>query len=403
MKYFFILLLALSFPLKASSQLAMPIGGEQNKDWWIYSYKDDDTTSGSVRNFECSNYCYDGWSGIIFAIKNMKSMAQGVPILAAANGTVLNIHNGQVDSVNTTIISGGSHGNYIRIQHSPQLYTFYAFLRNNSIRVHDGQIVKKGDTIAMAGLSDNICFWPGLYFRVEDSVNGNFQDPMGDDCATPPYAPLLSTIPYYDLQFGLIDGGIINTPAITADTLIERPPTLTEISLASDSTVCAWIQVKNAYSNDLFETYWIDPFGNIAHDHKSPLLTSDLHFGYHSTWYTLSNFDTGMWSVEWLHNGDSVTTQYFHIVEQHSGVAQTNPIIQSIAFPQPSKDHATINGITTKEAHLYDIEGIEHPIRFEQIQNGTIFTWQDLPKGLHYLSIKDMNGQLHRAKIMVSP
>jgi len=93
----------------------------------------------------------------------------------------------------------------------------------------------------------------------------------------------------------------------------------------------------------------------------------------------------------------------FRVVEQHSGVAQTNPIIQSIAFPQPSKDHTTISGIKTKEAHLYDIEGIEHPVCFKQQNDGTEFSWEDVPKGLYYLSIKDIDWQLHRAKIMVSP
>ena len=34
---------------------------------------------------------------------------------------------------------------------------------------------------------------------------------------------------------------------------------------------------------------------------------------------------------------------------------------------------------------------------------GVAISWQDLPKGVYYLSIKDEKGILHRAKIMVSP
>jgi hypothetical protein len=98
-----------------------------------------------------------------------------------------------------------------------------------------------------------------------------------------------------------------------------------------------------------------------------------------------------------------VATQTFHVILQHSAVAQTNPILLSVAFPQPSKDHATINGITAKEAHLFDIEGIEYPIHFENNPDGVTIFWQDLPKGVYYLNMKDQAKLMHRAKIMVSP
>ena len=401
MKYLILFLIALSFPLKASSQFSMPIGGEQNKDWWIYSYKDDDTTSGSVRNFKCSDYCYDGWSGMIFAIKNMKSMDQGVPILAAGNGVIVSVHNGDTDRVKLHT-NTGSHGNFVRIQHNPQLYTLYAFLRDNSIRVHNGQTVKKGDTLAMAGSSDDIYYGPGLYFRVEDSLNGKFQDPMGDECAAPPYAALLSTIPIYDTTFGLIDAGVTNTSAFTVDTLIERPPTVTEISVTDDAFVCIWTQVKNTYTGDSNEHIWIRPDGNIFH-RAQWTETNDSHLGYPRSWQPTYNLDTGIWSVKCLFNGDTITTQTFHVVEQHSSVAQSNSIIQPITFPQPCKDHITINGFSAKEAHLYDIEGIEHPVRFENNPEGATISWKDLPKGVYYLNMNDEAKLNHRAKILVSP
>jgi hypothetical protein len=401
MKYFILFLIALSFPLKASSQLSMPIGGEQNKDWWIYSYRDDDTTTGSVRNFKCSNYCYDGWSGMIFAIKNMKLMDKGIPILAAANGIVHSFHNGDTDRVKQSI-GGGTHGNYVRIQHDPHLYTLYAFLRNGSIRVHKGDVVKKGDTLAMAGSSDNICFWPGLYFRVEDTVNANFQDPMGDQCASPPYGALLSTVPIYDTTFGLIDAGVTNTSAFTVDTIIERPPTATEISVTDDPFVCIWTQTKNEYTGDVNEHIWIKPDGSIfRHDQWTE--TSDNHLGFPRSWEPTYKLDTGIWLVKCIHNGDTITTQTFHVVQQHSGVAQSNPILQSTTFPQPAKDHITLSGISAKEAYLFDSDGNEHPIRFDNISDGVTIFWRDLPKGAYFINIKDAGGRSHRAKIMVSP
>lgn len=90
MKYI-ILLFALSFPLKASSQLAMPIDpAGQNKDWWVWTYFDNDTTTGSVSNFKCANYVYDNWHALVFVLKNLQLMDKGIPVLAAAGGTVTN-------------------------------------------------------------------------------------------------------------------------------------------------------------------------------------------------------------------------------------------------------------------------------------------------------------------------
>jgi hypothetical protein len=127
------------------------------------------------------------------------------------------------------------------------------------------------------------------------------------------------------------------------------------------------------------------------------------HFGYFRTFYPTYKLDTGIWTVKFLFNGDSLCQMKFHVVQVHSGVAQTTSIVQPITFPQPAKDHVTISGIRAKQAHLYDIEGIEYPIRIEQTSDGTIIYWEGLPKGIYYISIKDENGLLQRAKIIVSP
>lgn len=399
MKYFIILLVVLSFPLKASSQLSMPIGGEQNKDWWVWSYFDNDTTVGSASNFKCSSYVYDNWFGLVFVLKNLQLMDKGIPVLAAANGQVISTRDGYIDRTKRT--DSGGRGNFIRIQHNPTLYTLYSDLRNHSLKVKNGDVVKKGDTIAYVGSSGNVYF-AKLYFRVEGSDGGNFIDPLGYQCGSSPYPPLLKPGPIYDTTFGLLDFGITNHAQYTDDTLMERPPTISEISVTNDDYACAWLQYKNVFTGDNIERIWINPKGNTFSDKQDPS-PSDYHFGYFRTFYPTYQLDTGIWTVKFLFNGDSLCQLKFHVVQAHSGVAQSTPIIQPITFPQPSKDHATFNGIVAKEAHLYDIEGIEHPIRFDNYSEGVTISWQNLPKGVYYLSIKDEKGILHRAKIMVSP
>jgi hypothetical protein len=399
MKYIF-LLLVLAFPLKAMSQLAMPIGGEQNKDWWIWSYFDNDSTVGSASNFKCSQYVYDNWFGLVFELKNLQLMDKGIPVLAAANGIVVSTHNGYPDRTKRS--DTGGRGNYIRIQ-TDTSYTFYANLRDNSIRVKNNQTVKQGDTIAFVGSSGNVVN-AKLYFRLEDSLGGKFRDPLGYQCGNPPYSATLTPGPIYDTLFGIIDEGITNTPAFTEDTLMERPPTLSEISLADDIVACAWIEFKNVFAQDLIQTIWSLPDGTPFYHGKFAVASNDDHVGYRSNWNSTNKLvDTGIYSVEWLLNGDSIAMQTFRVVQQHSGVAQNLPIPQTAIFPQPAKDHVILNGIIATQAHLYDIIGIEHPIRFEQNTDGTMFFWQDLPKGIYYLTIKDLPGALRTAKIIVSP
>ncbi len=401
MKYF-ILLLILSFPLKASSQLAMPIDpAGQNKDWWVWTYYNDnaDTTSGAIPyNFKCSPYAYS-WSGMIFVLKNLQLMDKGIPVLAAAGGVVVSRYSTYDDRTKRS--DSGGHGNYIRIQHNPSLFTFYGFLKKNSVRFKVGQTVKKGDTIAYVGSSGE-AYTAKLYFRVEDSLGGKFRDPLGCECCSPSYSTILNPAPIYDTTFGLIDAGVMNSSAVTVDTIIERPLTVTEISVTDDAFVCVWTQTKNTYIGDFNDHIWIKPDGSIF-KHAQWTETTDSHLGFPRSWEPTYKLDTGMWTVKCLYNGDTISTQTFHVVQQYSGVSQNIPMLQPAVYPQPSKDHVVIQGLLAKEAHLFDIGGVEHQVSFDQTASGTIVSWHDLQIGVYYLIIKDLEGKSHRSKIILSP
>ena len=91
--------------------------------------------------------------------------AEGTPILAAADGTVI-VANG-LDSW------GGSYGYYIQIDHGGGLETLYAHC--SSICVTIGQQVKIGQVIGYVGHTGRVT---GNHLHLEVRVNGSRADAM---------------------------------------------------------------------------------------------------------------------------------------------------------------------------------------------------------------------------------
>lgn len=83
---------------------------------------------------------------------------EDVPVVAAAGGRVAYIRFGcPQDSMfkhnNSARECGAGYGNHVVIDHGNNIYTRYGHLRPKSIAVSDGQIVSKGERIAIMGNS----------------------------------------------------------------------------------------------------------------------------------------------------------------------------------------------------------------------------------------------------------
>ena len=100
------------------------------------------------------------------------------------NAYVIAAKAGTVTSINTNCVSGGDetcgsgYGNYVLIQHSNGLYTFYAHLHENSIRVEEGESVGQGQVLATAGSSGKST-GTHLHFEVRvGPTSSNAVDPL---------------------------------------------------------------------------------------------------------------------------------------------------------------------------------------------------------------------------------
>lgn len=149
---------------------ALPLRCTPGVDCWIVHHVDQDAGPG-VRDYACGTLTYDGHDGVDFAIADLAAMARGVDVLAAAEGIVLAVRDGEPDVAverrGLDAVRGRECGNGVVIAHENGLRTQYCHLRRGSLRVVPGQRVRTGELLGLVGLSGKTSF-PHLHFEVLD-------------------------------------------------------------------------------------------------------------------------------------------------------------------------------------------------------------------------------------------
>jgi len=184
----FIILSCAAIPAMAAPTLVRPIDCTPGTDCWIVNYADNDPAPGSVTDFSCGAASYDGHDGTDFAVKDRKAMEKGVPVRAAAAGTILRMRDGLPDTLMGRSDSGKECGNGLMIDHGEGWQTQYCHLKQGSIKVRSGQIVEAGTIIAAIGQSGQAEF-PHLHLTLRhnnkpiDPFTGQLMD---KGCTTTP-------------------------------------------------------------------------------------------------------------------------------------------------------------------------------------------------------------------------
>lgn len=170
-----------------SPHFAQPIDCTLGEDCFILLYPDRDPSPEEAVDFGCGRQTYDGHKGTDFAISDEATMAQGVPVLAAAPGTVLRVRDGMPDRRLRSLsekeeVAGVECGNGIVIDHGNQWQTQYCHLRNGSISVRPGMEVEAGTPLGMVGASGAASF-PHVHVSVR--YQGEVVDPFVGANAAP--------------------------------------------------------------------------------------------------------------------------------------------------------------------------------------------------------------------------
>ncbi|MGE0283371.1 MAG: M23 family metallopeptidase [Rhizobiaceae bacterium] len=106
----------------------------------------------------CGKATYDGHDGTDIRVVSMKDIQRDVPVLAMADGTVLQTRDGVEDRLVKTkqeadAITRIGCGNAVFIAHEDDYQTRYCHMRKGSIAVRSGDKVKRGQQIGLIGAS----------------------------------------------------------------------------------------------------------------------------------------------------------------------------------------------------------------------------------------------------------
>jgi hypothetical protein len=149
----------------------LPVACDLGDSCHIMKYVDMGPDEGKLTDPYCNALTTDAHKGTDFVISDEKTMKEGVSVLAALDGTISKIRDGESDrwpteeDIKTIKEQRKECGNAILIDHGNQLQTVYCHLKNGSIKVKQGQKVQKGDKLADIGLS-GLTELPHLHFGI---------------------------------------------------------------------------------------------------------------------------------------------------------------------------------------------------------------------------------------------
>lgn len=190
-------------PSASALELGLPLACTPGADCWLVRLVDHDAGPGFA-DHRCGSLGSDGHEGTDFAIADARRMAQGVPVLASAAGTVAGIRDGMPDQPPEGRIAHAfgdrNCGNGVLLRHEGGWETQYCHLREGSVLVARGDEVAAGQALGQVGMTGEANF-PHVHLSVRhdgvgiDPFTGG---PTGERCG-PPGAPLWAA----GLQAGL--------------------------------------------------------------------------------------------------------------------------------------------------------------------------------------------------------
>lgn len=160
-------------------QLGLPLDCRPGETCFVSKYVDMIPGEG-YGDYRCGPLSGAGGKGTNFRILSYREMEAGVAVMAAADGIVQFVRDGMPDVsanlVGQEAVQRLGLGNAVLLRHSGgEVLTGYAHLKRNSVRVKEGDLVRKGQVLGMVGLS-GLTESPQLYFEL--IVDGRHVDPF---------------------------------------------------------------------------------------------------------------------------------------------------------------------------------------------------------------------------------
>ncbi len=323
-----------------------PLGVTESRDAVDVNFFDHDNTAG-VLDFLCTSLTYDTHRGTDRYLRTFDEQAIGVPVFAALDGVVIDMHDGEPD-MNTVPL--GQPSNYVIIDHGYGVEAWYLHLRSGSGLPGIGSFVKEGQQIGLAGSSGNSS-WPHLHF--ETYFLGQPRDPMAGPCNAVPSGfrdqdPFVSSLYLYD--FGISTADIPSEPPLP-----DRLPVNAQV-LTTDQNLYFWFQAANMPAMTTFRTVFKRPNGTIAYDSGSQPVSNAVAYrsAWFWFWYPIPIFipdvatTPGTWRLNFYLAGQQVVDAAFEVVTTINPSFNRSPEDIFVSFDPftPNADQVIICRVT---------------------------------------------------------
>jgi murein DD-endopeptidase MepM/ murein hydrolase activator NlpD len=307
-----------------------PQGGTLYRDLTTGNFVDLDPTPNSVQNYLCEHYGNDAHEGCDSGSPTWEEMAIGMPIFAALDGTVVDLHDGDPD-MNTSCEAGG---NYVILDHGSGRQTWYLHMRRNTVAVTLGQAVRAGQQLGLVG-SSGCSFAPHLHFQ--SMQNGAVYEPFAGACRPgpsgfvhqidPPAAPYLK-------GFGVTSQDIGAAPPFPA-----RPPVNAQITFA-DPTLYYWMQIGNLPANSTWHERYVRPDGSTEFELGPFPFNNPTTYQTSLYWFARDiggmHSIAGTWRIQFDVNGAQLVDAPVEVVAQATQGFNRPPLPIAAAFDPPA-------------------------------------------------------------------
>jgi len=288
-----------------ANKFLWPVGGVNGRDYSVVNYNDVDPRSGVRSDYRGGPFQYDGHDAFDITLPNFARMDSGIPIVAAADGTVAGLIDDQFDrDVGAPL--GGHPGNYLAIDHGNNWSTVYYHIAKFTALVRNGDTVKAGQPIALVGSSGNSSD-AHLHFSV--NYRGMSVEPM--------FAPstYFADPPSYqgDMPPTVTDAGILNEPPPNGSWK-ERPDDIVVFPTSAGDEVWFWYRLTNWNAGETYLIKWYRPNGALAATYDWDATSSGAYGGFN--WVinasTVASFP-GDWHVALELNGTELVRKAFTV------------------------------------------------------------------------------------------
>ncbi|MBL8829753.1 MAG: peptidoglycan DD-metalloendopeptidase family protein [Planctomycetaceae bacterium] len=288
-------------PTTLPQKFTWPLSGQEGVDWAINNYIDMDPSTG-FKDYRGKNRTYDGHDAIDVGPSNNSAMDVGIPIMAAASGVVIAVHDGEFDR---NVALNSLTANYVYVRHNADWVTKYLHLRRDSIQVEVGDAVTTGQVLGMMGSSGNST---GVHLHFDVEFRGLSVETMispTDYWINPPTYTI-------DVPIKLIQFGVTSSPPTDSD-FDELPNVVEEFKQQAGLAAVAWGQYSGMAGGSLLEWRWIQPDGN---EYSRSTLTTPIDYG-HSQWWSRKFLPAtpalGNWRLQWYVNSTFLGERTFAV------------------------------------------------------------------------------------------